>query len=247
MVKNYLVCAVRPIRDKWMDKQGQDLHKNYRIMYDMSLASFRKWTQEPFESILWEEPVQNNDEYTLANWHAIKDLWHREPCNIFWAGADTIMLKPTSLFSDRFKEYRLFNYTDPKQYRSFEHYFNDDIQYYPHTMSADIWKIGEDYWQHREGHPDQYWGFDQIRHNAMFWYQDIPDDQRCFPELAYQAFAANFILDGQTKSLRSIDFLNRWNGIDVTDAHIIHFHASRGSDQVIATMKHLCQQMGIIT
>ena len=130
MVKNYLVCAVRPIEDGWHLEKNQDLYAQYRQMYDLRLASFRKFVKEPFEAILWTDPVKNNDEYTIANWNAIKELWHKEPCNIFWAGADTLMTQPTSLFSDTFKEYRMFNYTDPKSHREFEHYFNDDIQYY---------------------------------------------------------------------------------------------------------------------
>jgi hypothetical protein len=238
MVKNYLVSAVRPIKTKWMDKQGQDLHKNYLTMYEMSLASFRRLTQEPFESILWTEPADDNEQCNRMNWQAIRDLWQSEPCNIFWAGADTFMTKSTSVFSDRFKEYRLFNYTDPKSHPDFAHYFNDDIQYYPHTMDDRTWKIGENLWKYCQGHPEQQWGFDQLRHNSMFWAQDIPEEDRCYPEMAYQAFA----LRGDPNA---IPILNKWNGIDINDAHILHFHASRGSDRVIALMKDLCKRMGI--
>lgn len=250
MVKNYLVSAVRPIQDQWMDKQGQDLHEKYREMYEMSVASFRHYVQEPFEAILWDSPADNNERCNRMNWRDISDLWHSEPCNIFWAGADTMMVKPTSIFLDRLKEYRLFNYTDPKTHKAFKHYFNDDIQYYPSTMSEDLWEFGENYWDQCEGHQEQHWGFDQIRHNAMFWKQDIADDDRCHPKMAYQAFSANFVIDGDpnnVKSLRNIEFLNKWNRININDAHIIHFHASRGSDQVISLMKNLCQQMEITT
>lgn len=240
MVKNYLVSAVRPIEDGWHVEKNQDLYKSYREMYDLSLASFCKFVQEPFEAILWSDPVKNNDEYTMANWNAIKELWHREPCNIFWAGADTIMTQPTSLFSDRFKEYRMFNYTDPKTYGEFEHYFNDDIQYYPHTMSKEIWDLGEEFWSHREGHPDQFWGFDQLRHNKMFWSQNIPTNDRFYPKLAYQAM-----------SLRSQDPVmiaahNKWNGVHLKNAHILHFHASRGSQEVIDLMRNICKEAGVI-
>ena len=163
-VKNYLVSAVRPIRNGWHIEKNQDLYKNYQAMYDLSLTSFRKFVKEPFEAICFTDPVDDNDNYTLENWKAIKELWHREPCNIFWAGADTFMTQPTSLFSDKFKEYRLFNYTDPKSHREFTHYFNDDVQYYPHTMSEETWELGEKYWEQREEHPDRHWGFDQLRH-----------------------------------------------------------------------------------
>ena len=240
MVKNYLVCAVRPITDGWLHQNRTDLHAHYREMYDLSLASFCKFVEEPFEAILWTDPAKNNDEYTIANWNAIKELWHSEPCNIFWAGADTIMTQPTSLFSDRFKEYRLFNYTDPKSHRGFANYFNDDIQYYPHTMSEKTWNIGEELWSLREGHPDQFWGFDQLRHNEMFWSQGIPDNDWHHPELAYQA------MQFRDLSQETVDKHNAWNGIPLQYAHILHFHASRGSQQVIDLMRFICKEIGVI-
>lgn len=240
MVKNYLVCAVRPITDGWHIEKNQDVYKAYREMYNLSVASFRKFVEEPFEAILWEEPVKDSDEYTVANWNAIKELWHREPCNIFWAGADTLMTQPTKLFNNQFTEYRLFNYTDPRSYKEFPNYFNDDIQYYPHTMSKEIWDLGEQMWELRESHPDKLWGFDQIRHNTMFWKQNIPDNNRLHPWLAYQA------MNLRTLSLEEVLAHNRWNGIDLQYAHILHFHASRGSQQVINLMQFISKEVGII-
>lgn len=248
MVKNYLVSAVRPIRTVWMNREAKELHEKYLEMYEMSVASFRRWVEEPFEAVLWTEPADDNEQYTMMNWQAIRDLWQSEPCNIFWAGADTIMIQSTSLFSDRFPEYRLFNYTEPKTIENLEHYYNDDLQYYPSTMSQETWNLGEKFWELRENHPQRRWGFDQIRHNAMFWSQDIPAEDRLHPKLAYQAFATNFAMDGDReniKSLRHFEYLDNWNGVDVKSAHILHFHASRGPDQVISIMKHLCPQIGI--
>ena len=154
MVKNYLVSAVRPIRNGWMDADSTQLYKDYREMYDISLASFQRFVKEPFESVLWEDPVDDNESYTKSNWKEIKNLWHQEPCNIFWAGADTLMLRPTSLFSDQFQEYRLFNHTDPREIHG-RPYYNNDLQYYPHTMSEDVWKHGDDLWAQCETHPDK--------------------------------------------------------------------------------------------
>jgi hypothetical protein len=239
MVKNYLVCAIRPIKEGWHLEKRQDLFEKYHEMYAMRLASFKKFVQEPFEPILWTDTVANNDEYTEANWIAIKELWHQEPCNIFWSGADTLMIQPTSLFGEQFKEYRMFNYTDPRSHREFEHHFNDDIQYYPHTMSAETWTVGETYWAQRENHPDRHWGFDQLRHNAMFWSQDIDITNRLYPTMAYQAM--------NLRNLNNDVILahNTWNQIDINHAHILHFHASRGSQAVIDLMKILCTQLDI--
>ena len=239
-MKNYLVCAVRPITSNgWMTHSGTDLHVPYMTMYEMRLASFRKFVQEPFEPILWTDPAADCDNYNMANWYAIKELWHREPCNIFWAGADTLMIRPTSLFSDQWTQYRLFNYTDPRTYHDFAHYFNDDVQYYPHTMSAETWQLGEDYLKLRETAADRNWGFDQNRHNAMFWSQVIDDADRLHPGLNWMAH-----------NMRSLDASvvaasEEWNRCPFDLAHILHFAASRGTQQVIAIMKELCNKLEI--
>jgi hypothetical protein len=239
MVKNYLVGAVRPVTDNWMNQASANLHADYSEMYRISLASFQRFVQEPFETVLWTDPVANNEEYTLANWKATVELRNSGPCNIFWAGADTMMVQPTSLFSDRFSEYRLFNYTDPKNHTEFPRYFNDDLMYYPHTTSDEVWNLGEQWWSNIENHPNRNWGFDQLRHNAMFWSQDIPDSDRLHPKLAYQAMKIRSLTEQEL-----IDH-NSWNGININSAHILHFHGSRGSQAVIAIMKRLSNHLGI--
>jgi hypothetical protein len=239
MVKNYLVCAVRPVTDNWMNRDLSNLHSNYSEMYQISLASFQHFVQESFETVLWTDPVANNEEYALANWKATLELRDSGPCNIFWAGADTMMVQPTSLFSDRFLEYRLFNYTDPKNHNEFPRYFNDDLMYYPHTTSDETWNLGEQWWSNIENHPDRKWGFDQLRHNAMFWSQDIPESDRLHPEMAYQA------MQFRSLDVKTLIQHNQWNGININSAHILHFHGSRGSQEVIAIMKELSNHLGI--
>ena len=239
MVKNYLVCSVRPISENWMGNDSSQLYLDYQEMYRLRLASFEHFVKEPFETILWTDTATNGDTCAYQNWLDIKELWNREPCNVFWAGADTLMIQPTELFSDRFTEYRLFNYTDPKSYRDFAHYFNDDIQYYPHTMSDDVWKLGEEWLTQRETHPDRNWGFDQLRHNAMFWNQDIDESDILHPEMAYQAMNLRVLAQNV------IDWHNDWNRISINQAHILHFHGSRGSQAVINIMREMCNQLAI--
>jgi hypothetical protein len=216
-----------------MNANSVQLYKDYQEMYDISLDSFRRFVQEPFESILWQDPVDDNESYTRANWQAIWDLWHQEPCNIFWAGADTLMLRPTRLFDNQFCEYRLFNHTDPKEING-RPYYNNDLQYYPHTMSHQVWAQGQELWAQCETHPARNWGFDQIRNNVMFWGQDIVDPHH--PELAYQA------MNMRSLDPRVIAQHDLWNGIPFSQAHILHFHASRGSRAVINLMKTLRDQ-----
>lgn len=240
VIKNYIVSAVRPIREGWHIEKHQELYKNYREMYNLSVASYRKFVEEPFEAVLLESPVDNNYQNNLETWQFIHDLWHREPCNILWAGADTFMTQPTSLFSGRYPEYRLFNYTDPRSFGPFAHHFNDDVQLYPHTMSQDTWQRGQQFWDTGMEDPAiREWGFDQLRHNAMFWNQDIPDDDRCHPHL-------NFIcMNLRTLDPAIITWHEQWNRCEFNKAHILHFCASRGSASVIAIMKELATQFGV--
>ena len=241
MVKNYIISAVRPIKSGWHLESNRDLYKNYLEMHKMSLASYKKFSSYEFESILLTAPVSNNDNYTIANWYTIKDLWHREPCNILWAGADTIMMKPTDIFGGEFTDYRLFNYTDPKSFNNeITHYFNDDVQYFPHTMRKEVWEVGELWMDYREAHPHRQWGFDQIRHNKMMWSQGIDIEKARRPDLAWQAFAVRDLDNRQ-----SVQWQSDWNGLDAEKAHIIHFHASRGSEQVINVMKTICERLEI--
>jgi hypothetical protein len=237
-IKNYLVSAVRPTINGWMSEKSNDVHLAYLEMYKMSLASYRKFLQEPFEPILWTEETQDTDTYTVANWYEIKKLWESEPCNILWAGADTLMIKPTSLFG-QFNEYRLFNYTDPRATPQFPHYFNDDLQYYPSTMSKDVWELGESLWSERENSPERLWGFDQSRHNHMFWSQNIPKDTVLRPDLFFQAFGIREIHP------TVFEWHSQWNGFPIGNAHILHFAGSRGSAAVINIMKELSNQLGI--
>jgi hypothetical protein len=237
-IKNYLVSAVRSTQAGWMEEKSSDLHLSYLEMYKMSLASFRKFLKEPFESILWTEPTQDTDTYTVDNWYNIKKLWESEPCNILWAGADTLMIQPTSLFG-QFNEYRLFNYTDPRATPQFPHYFNDDLQYYSSNMSQEVWELGESLWSERESSPERLWGFDQSRHNHMFWSQNISEDRVLRPDIFFQAFSMRGIEPGV------IAWHEQWNKCSFNQAHILHFAGSRGSAAVINVMKEFCNQLDI--
>lgn len=240
MVKNYLVSAVRPIRDGWHLEKNQDLYLNYQIMSELSLASYQKFLTEPFEFVLLTDPVDNNYQNNLSTWNYIYELWHREPCNILWAGADTFMVQPTKIFQDVYQDYRLFNYTDPRTVPGFPHYFNDDVQLFPHTMKPETWQVGLEFWN--KGHDDPAvleWGFDQMRHNAMFWSQDIAITDRLHPWFNYMCH------DLRELSPPAVQWVEQWNQFALDRAHILHFAASRGSQAVIDIMRQLCDKLGI--
>lgn len=237
-MKNYIVSAVRPISEGWHLEKNQDLYKNYQIMSNISRASFERFCEEPFEYILWDEGALNSDDCTFKNWRDIRTLWHSEPCNVFWAGADTLMVKPTQIFG-RWREFRLFNYTDPRSHAGFAQYLNDDVRYFPGSLSTEFWQLGDTLWAERESSPDRHWGFDQNRHNRLFWGQDIAPEDRLHPDMNWMA-----------QNLRSLDahvvaWHEHWNNCAINRASILHFNASRGSEATIQIMRVICQQLGI--
>jgi hypothetical protein len=237
-IKNYLVSAVRHIRAGSLQEKDIGLSTRYYEMYKLSLASCKFFLEEDFEPIIFTDPCQDVYECTKLNWYAIKKLWMSEPCNIFWLGSDTLMVKPTTIFN-RFKEFRLFNYTDPKSYKNFSHYFNDDSRIFPHTMDPKVWELGEMWWENGETHPEKNWGFDQLRHNGMFWSQNIPNDDVFHPELNFLA------MNLRSLHPQIIQWHEQWNNCAFDKAHILHFCASRGSEQVIHLMTQLCNQLEI--
>ena len=246
-MKNYLIGAIRPVKKIWgyWKGDGEDPNREanaakYRTMYDISRASAKKFLQGPYEEIMFQAPVLDNRLYQLAQWYCIKELWQKEPCNILWMGADTLFIKPTEIFG-RFNEMRLFNYTDPRSHANLSaypnsagRYFNDDIRYYPATMSKDAWEAGEDRMGDWFIPPHNIWDCGQLIHNYQFWSQPIPADDVTHPELAYQVVAQ----DGPS--------CDAWNGITVDKTHVLHFHGSRDADNRISIMTDIATQVGVL-
>lgn len=238
MARNYLVSAVRPIRQGWHLESNRDLFDAYHQMYHMMLASWQAHSKQEFTAILLTDPVENNLENNVRNWEFVKQLWHSEPSNIVWAGADTLMVQPTEIFG-AFPQYRLFNYTEPKTHPKVANYFNDDLQYYPHTMNQDTWCMGDELLENIYTDPEGNWGYDQIRHNLMFWHQTIDDTDRHHPKLAWQAMRLRELAP------TTVAWHEWWNNCPLASAQIIHFHASRGSQAVIDIMRQICDKLGI--
>jgi hypothetical protein len=238
-MKNYLTGAVRPVSTTWGYWKTQEEEdraklesKKYNDMYAISRASARKFLQGEWEEIKFTAPVLDARLYQIAQWYVIKELWHREPCNILAMGADTLFIKPTEIFG-RYKEMRMFNYTDPRTHEEFPHYFNDDIRYYPADMDPAVWAVGErkmgEWFTHKEGN----WGWGQLIHNYQMWSQGLSVEQLLDPKMAYQAFVLNQ------------QYSDQWNGIQLGEANILHFHGSRDSDTRVEVMNQLAEQLSI--
>lgn len=237
-MKNYLVGAVRPVNTTWgyWKTQEQECvallgHQKYQSMYDISRASAKKFLKGEWEEIKFQAAVRDARMYQIAQWYVIKELWHKEPCNILAMGADTLFAMPVEIF-DRYEHMMMFNYTDPKSHTEFPHYFNDDIRYFPATMSPSVWAIGESAMEGWFTHSEGNWAWGQLIHNYQFWSQGLSIDQVLDPTMAWQAFT-------------DIPAAGKWNGCDISAAKILHFHGSRNADNRVAVMSALAQQLGL--
>jgi hypothetical protein len=236
-MKNYLVGGVRPVSTTWgywktQEEEAQALkgHKTYGEMYELSRTSACKFLQGDWEEVKFTAPVLDARLYQIAQWYTIKELWYREPCNILAMGADTLFIRPTEIFG-QFHEMRMFNYTDPRQHPEFDHYFNDDVRYYPADMDPNVWAVGErkmgEWFTHEQAH----WDWGQLIHNYQFWSQTISEDDLLKPNFNWLAHNLREL------SVEGLNWHAEWNKCDVSIANIMHFCGSRGADQTLAIMQ----------
>lgn len=240
-VKNYLVGSVHPIASSqwaWKDRSDEgDLYELYKEMYRQSRASFAHFLYGPYEEIIYQDPIDYVTQSSKLSWRRIYELWHSEKCNILACGPDVQVVKPLKIFN-LFKEFRLFNWTDPKSYQdpnktfSLPHYFNADMLYFPHTMDPETWNIYLEYdktvWT--DDTNVQNYGMDQIMANIMFWNQQPywfwEDVHR--PDLFYQAHWLPWV---------NINDMDAWNESKFSDAKVIHWHSSREAKTKLSCMR----------
>lgn len=242
-MKNYLVGALRPILNKWGPWKGsgenpdwqKDL-ENYAEMYLISRDSARRHLLGNWEEIAFTSPVLDVRLFCIAQWYAIKELWHSEPCNILWMGSDTMFIQDSEIFG-AFDDMRLFNYTEPRRILDIDHYFNDDVRYYSATMDPKVWEVGERHLSRWWG-DDEYvkWDLGQMIHNYQFWSQEPDLSDIVIPQLNW--LASSIRSDDPTQ----IAEMEKWNRCAIDDAHIIHFHGSRGSANTLTTMQEFSRK-----
>ena len=248
MVKNYLVGSVRPVNKIWYPRpdgalpDNPDKNRNYELyskLYKISRASAKKFLAGTWEEVLHSAPCLDARMFQIAQWYLVKEMWFREPCNILCMGSDTLFIKPTEVF-DRYREMRMFNYSDPKFHPDFTRYndgsghnFNDDIRYFPSTMDPAVWDIGEQHMSDWFTHTESNWACGQHINNHMLWSQDLPVKDLFDPKMAWQAVGA------------TTEEAAAWNNCNLADAHIMHLHSSRGVDNRLDVMRNIAQQVGV--
>ena len=238
-VKNYLVGCVRPVIKIWGYWQGtgdnpnwKQAYDDYAGMYKISRASARKYLEGEWEELTLTSTVLDARMNQIATYYAIKELWHKEPCNILFMGSDTMFIKPTEFFGE-YNEMRLFNYTDPRSHQEFPHYLNDDVRYYPATMDPSVWEIGERKMEGWFSHGESNWSWGQLLHNYQVWSQGLTPEQMIDPTMAFQVVG----LDE--------NYVNAFNGCTLADAKVLHFHGSRNAGERKSVMQNIADQMEI--
>jgi hypothetical protein len=239
-MKNYLVKSLFRVRDpnwKVVDRSHeQNLFDNYLAMHEISVATFKHFLQGDWElKFITGEVEQINQAFELTFW-AIHDLWHSEPCNILYTDPDTMAIQAVEIFG-RYQNFLMFNHTDPKEFnrtnpynRTYPHFFNAGVRYFPATMNESIWQLGRDMAQTWD--PSTY-DTEQIILNAMLWDQGITFDQAFDPTIAWQLFRSDF------------NFLQQWNACPIQEARILHLHSSRGAVDRLGFMTNTSQKLGI--
>jgi len=239
-MKNYLVKSLFQVQDtdwKVLDRSHEsNLFDTYMAMHEVSAESYRAFLEGNWElKFITGEVSQINQAFERTFW-AIHDLWHSEPCNILYTDPDTIAVKHIDMFG-RYPKFMMFNHTDPKQFngsnpynRSYEHFFNAGVRYFPASMDKKIWQLGTEM--------AQTWDYntydtEQVILNAMLWDQGITVNEALDPTVAWQLFHPD------------LTFGQQWNGCSIYDARILHLHSSRGADNRLAFMRQTAQQLGI--
>lgn len=239
-MKNYLVKSLFRVRDpdwKVLNRSHEpNLFDTYLAMHEVSTATYQKFLQGNWElKFITGEVDQINQAFEQTFW-AIHELWHSEPCNILYTDPDTIAVKPVD-FWDQYQHFLMFNHTDPKQFnlsnpynRTYPHFFNAGVRYFPASMDQSIWKLGTDMartWNYAT------YDTEQIILNAMLWDQGIGLEQALDPTMAWQLFHPD------------LNFGQQWNGCSIYDAKVLHLHSSRGADNRLAFMKNAAEQVGV--
>lgn len=242
-IKNYVVGTHRRVLDSkwnWKDTANEgDIYETYKAMYQYSRASLKHFLADSWTEICFTEEIQHINMAARISWNNIYNLWHSEPCNIFVVGPDVSMVRPTKIF-DVFKEFRMFNWTDPKSFTdpnpwniTHKDYFNGDLMYFPHTMSREVWKIYEQMIPH---YRDSAWGDDQVIANQMFWSQNIPWQEAHRPDLFYMAHLLPW---------RPVREMDEWNCYKMNQAHTIHWAGSRHSPTRLNLMMKINESLNL--
>ena len=237
-MKNYFVQTLCKVKKENYDPgqqvpiHEQDTYPMYQELQNLSYSTFKHFMEGDWEYVLLEEEVSHVFEVFQQNFRKIYDLWNSEPCNILFTGLDTTMIQPTEIFG-KYDKFTMFNHSDPKRSPNFENNFNCDVRYYPATMD----KKWMDYTMEKIDSL-KVWSDEQDIYNDMLWGQGVIVDEVHEPKMAYQG---HMIPNLQ----QNIEVGNDWNGIHINDAHIVHWHSSRGIANRVQLFNSICEWLEV--
>lgn len=244
-MKNYLVGALRPVLDTWGPWKGAGPNKNwkrdldyYTEMYELSRHTAGKFLAGEWETVVFRSAVLDVRQFCIAQWYAIKELWHQEPCNILWMGSDTMFVQPTEIFGV-YDKMKMFNYTDPRSIADIPHYFNDDVRYYPASMDPEVWNVGERLMRQWYDHAEVKWDLGQMIHNYQYWSQPMPADTVFDPRFNWLAHGIRDITP------ENIAQHEEWNRCPLKQAKIVHFSGSRGGEAAVKIMRDFVKYLNL--
>jgi len=234
-MKNYLFKSLFKVQDpNWevLDRSHEtNMYDNYLAMHEYSVKSFQHNLGGEWELVFLHGEVENINQAFESTFWAIHNLWHQEPCNILYTDPDTVAIGKIDPWNE-FDKFMMFNYTDPKTFvkdnvygKTFEHWFNAGVRFFPSSMSEEVWVAGAalaKQWNHSS------YNTEQIILNTMLWMQDIDLATALRPDLAYQ---------GHWFPNASVETHNTWNGIEIEKSKILHLHGSRNSEAKLNIMK----------
>lgn len=236
-MKNFFVQTLVRVKSTdygWKDRSSEgDLYKIYSRLQQISHASFAHNMKGDWEYVLLETEVDQVLQVFRNNFEQIYKLREENgPCNILFCGLDAQMIQPTEIFG-RWDKFMMFNYTDPRSNSRFQHNFNCDVRYYPAEMEQKWW----DYTLSASENLTV-WEQEQNIYNDILWGQGVTVDQVLDPSLGFQAH----MMAGPDNNAA---FACQWNQFDINQAHIIHWHSSRGAQNRVDTMTEVSRRVGI--
>ena len=237
-MKNILVKSLFEVRDtNWHfrdRKDESDLYNKYLEMHRISVGSYSRHLKGTWELKFISGRVDNINQAFQKTFKEIYSLWSQGNVNILYTDPDTVARQdfdPWNI-SDRFM---MFNFTDPRSFdtpnqygRKFANFFNAGVRYFPATMNQKVWDQAlsmVNQWDHST------YDTEQIILNAMLWDQGVKLHEALMPTMAYQA---HWLPDRAP-----VHDQDRWNGISINQATIVHTHSSRNIDVKLGFMKTL--------
>jgi hypothetical protein len=197
---------------------GNSEYTHYKEMCALSTRSYLDNLQDIDCHIVLTGTYANEHEMFRQRFWRVYEIWKTLKCNLLVVDIDTLCIRPTRLFG-QFREMRMFSLSDRKVYKDCNPghpMFVGGVVYLPAAMPGAVWEMACGL--ARDWKND--WPYIQWIANKMF-YAGIDEDR-----------LRSYILP-------QFNFNMPWTEhgtLPIEDAHILHFHGSRGAAQAYAAM-----------